>query len=235
MLYVYFGNSALTVRRKAIDFLESIRGDGREIVHIDHRAEVRNMITDSAGGVSLFGTKQIIVLDMLSEDSDSFESMFECLQMMQDSSNDFLIIEGALTAPYKKMCLQCKASVEEVVGETVEKFNTFALTDAFMRKDRKTLWLLLMEAWKAGVTNEAIIGVLLWQVKILRLVQKTKSAEEAEQKAFVYGKAKKALGNFREGELENISRTLLTIYHDGHQGNVDIPLALEEWVLTLKV
>jgi len=31
--------------------------------------------------------------------------------------------------------------------------------------------------------------------------------------------------------LENLSFKLLQLYHDGHRGECDIDLALEEWVL----
>jgi hypothetical protein len=68
---------------------------------------------------------------------------------------------------------------------------------------------------------------------MLRLAERTKSAEEAGQKPFVYSKAKRALSAFKEGELDSISRDLLSIYHDGHLGKRDIDLALERWVLTL--
>jgi hypothetical protein len=52
-------------------------------------------------------------------------------------------------------------------------------------------------------------------------------------KDFPYNKAKRSLRNFKEGELEKLSQTLLAVYHDGHGGKRDIDLALEKWTLTI--
>jgi hypothetical protein len=82
-----------------------------------------------------------------------------------------------------------------------------------------------------GLSAEEIIGTLWWQLKTLRLAMLTKSAEEAGVKDFPYNKAKRALKNFKDGEIETLSLRLLNLYHDGHAGKCDIDLALEEWVL----
>jgi len=100
-------------------------------------------------------------------------------------------------------------------------------------KDKKSLWLLFCEAKRNGLSGEEIIGTLWWQLKSLRLAAMTNSASEAGMKDFTYNKAKRALRNFRDGELETLSHSLLLAYHDGHGGIRDIDYALEEWVLGL--
>ena len=101
------------------------------------------------------------------------------------------------------------------------------------QKDKKTLWLQLQEAKSAGLSSEEIIGTLWWQLKILRLAKITKNAEDAGMKEYPYSKAKRALANFKEGELESLSYSLLRVYHEGHQGKKVTELALEKWTLTI--
>ena len=231
MLYVYFGSDTTGVRQKAFHFVRTLTQDDALTTSITEENYQTGVIEDLAEGVSLFSTEQIIVLDTPSEREEFFEGVLKSLVLLKESKNHFVVIEGTLTAGDKKKMHAHAVTIEEVEGGKQEKFNTFLLTDALLRRDKKSLWLLLMDAWKAGITNEAIMGVLFWQIKILRLAEKTKSAEEAQQNSFVYQKAKRALSYFKKGELDTLSRTLLAIYHDGHLGKQDTSLALERLVL----
>ncbi len=233
MLYAFFGNDVVRVREKAFAFVRTLTSDDTLVTHVTLERYEEGMIIDLAQGSSLFSSTQVCVVDTLSEDVEIFESTLKYLEMMQTSTNHFVIIENALNASNKKKIEARAQKSEELTADKIEKFNAFSLTDAFLRRDKKSLWMLLIEAWKNGLTNEEIIGVLMWQVKVLRLVEKTKSAEEAGQKEFVYNKAKRALSLFKKGEMDDISRKLLTIYHDGHLGRHDTALALEQWALTL--
>jgi len=233
MIYLYYGNDAPKVRHKAFRFIETLIEGETLATHVTTENYTPGVFIDYAESASLFGGTEVIVIDTLSEDDTVFAQMLEFLPLMAESANHFVLIESTLRAPEKKKIQTHTKIIEEVTGETKEKFNTFLLTDAYLRKDKKSLWLLLMEAWKAGESNEAIIGILFWQIKTLRLVSKTKSAEDAGVKPFVYSKAKRALGQFTQDDLENHSRSLLAIYHEGHQGKIDTTLALEKWVLSI--
>ena len=52
-------------------------------------------------------------------------------------------------------------------------------------------------------------------------------------KDFPYQKAKRALVNFKEGDIEHLTRTLIAVYHDGHGGKRNLNDALEAWVLSV--
>lgn len=234
MLYVYFGNDTPRVRQKAFDFSRTLSEGDAQVTALTAEQYEEGMITDVAEGVSLFGGGQIIIVDTLSEDQTAFASLLNLLPVMETSPHHFVMIEGVLNAAEKKKIAKHATSLEEITADKKERFNAFLLTEALLRKDKKSLWLLLTEAWREGLSNEEIIGILFWQVKILRLAQKTKSAEEAGQKPFVYSKAKQALSRFAHGDIDTISRELLSIYHDGHAGRVDTSVALEQWVLKLK-
>ena len=233
MLSLFYGNDTTTVRQKAFAHLEKLTDDDTRTTSVTVETYVPGMFTELAGGASLFGGTELIVLDTLSDDAEAYDALREALPTLEESKNQFIVIEGALTAADAKTFAKHASHVTEAKGDKEARFNTFALTDAFLHRDKKSLWLLLQEAWRAGVSNEELIGVLFWQVKVLRLAARTASAEEAGQKPFVYQKAKRALTKFKKGELDELSRTLLTAYHDGHSGRADIELALERWVLQL--
>jgi len=233
MLYVFFGTDTTNVRKEAFDFLDTLQNDDTEVVKITHTDYVSGMIAELAQGEGLFGTIQIVVLDTLSEDEIVESEILNNLDLLKDSSNHFILIEGSYDAARKKKVTKYAEKISEKKAGKKERFNVFSLTDAFLRKDKKSLWLLLSNAWKEGVSNEEIIGILFWQIKILRLVSKTGSPEEAGQKPFVYQKAKQSLQNFKEGELDELSKSIVSIYHDGHLGRVDLNIALEKWVLDI--
>ncbi len=232
MLHVFFGNNTSEVRQNALSCAHSFEESDNQITHIMSDTYGIGSLPDLSQSVSLFLHSQVFILDMLSERSEAYEDMLTNLELLEKSEHNFILIEGGVTAAVKKK-FSAHGACHESIALKEESFNTFSLTDALLLRDKKTLWLRLMEAMRAGVPAEEIIGVLFWQIKILRLVGKTKSAEEAGQKPFVYDKAKRALSKFKDGELEKLSRELIILYHEGHMGKADINLALEKWVLMI--
>jgi DNA polymerase III delta subunit len=233
MIFAYFGTDTIGVRKAAHDLAGTYLERGMTLRSVTPETYVTGVLSDLAGAVSLFEDKQVVILDTPSANPEMFEAAFGGLELLAESENVFIFIEEKLLAPEKKRLEKYAERATELNAEKAERFNAFGLADAFLRRDKKSLWILLMKAWEAGLSDEEIIGTLYWQVKMLRLAERTKSAEEAGQKPFVYSKAKRALSAFKEGELDSISRDLLSIYHDGHLGKRDIDLALERWVLTL--
>ncbi len=233
MLSVFFGNDVSNVRKKALLCARESSGEDAGVTRITTDLYTEGMFVDLAGGTSLFGSIQVVVIDMPSEDVVVLEAVMEQLSLLQESMNHFILIEGALLAAQKRKIEAYAKHMEECTLAKGEKFNAFQLTDALLKRDKKALWLLLREGEREGLSDEQAVGLLFWQIKTLRLVEKTASGEEAGLKPFVYSKAKQALKNFKNGELETLSRDLLTIYHDGHLGKLDINFALEQWVLKL--
>jgi len=233
MLYVVHGNSPTRVRalayKKALPFEEK----GMKLVRIDADTYVQGSITQAAHAASLFGEKLLYFIDTPSSEEALNEEVLALLQELGASENVFIIVEESLLASPKKLYAKYAQDIEEVKEEKGREFNVFALADSLSRKDKKALWLGLCEAKQAGLSAEEIIGTLWWQLKTLHLALLTKSAEEAGMKDFPYNKAKRALSAFKEGELSRISAELLALYHQGHQGEVDIDLALERWSLSL--
>lgn len=233
MLHVFFGNGVVAVRQKAFSFVASIEREGTKLERIEAEKYAPGLCADIATSSSLFGGETIYLLDTPSSDLDFYEEVVASLEAFKESANTFVIIEASLLAPAKKIFGKYADSIEEITTAAVERFNAFAMADSLSSKDKKTLWLQLQDAKRAGLSAEEIIGTLWWQLKTLRLSSQTRNAEEAGMKDFLYNKAKRSLRNFKDGELEVLSQKLLALYHDGHLGKSDIDLALEKWVLTI--
>jgi len=233
MLHLFYGNDTIAVRQKAHDFTAIEEKKGVKVEHVEVGNYVEGIFLDIVGAVSLFGEKTLYVIDTLSEKTEMYDVLIKNLEAFATSENTFVVIEEALLAPQKKKFQKYATTMEEYKSTATERFNAFGMADSLSRKDKKTLWIQLQEAKQAHLSAEEIIGTLWWQLKSMRLAKNTNSAVEAGMKDFPYNKAKRALSTFKEGELETLSRSLLTVYHDGHLGKVDIDIALERWMLTL--
>lgn len=228
MLKVFFGSD----RKSTVDAAQEAAGKiSAEPIAIDDHSFTEGQFDDLTTAASLFGEAGVYIIDTPSNNKDLLEECLASLPDMAESVNHFFIIEGTLLAPAKKKYAKHAESVEEFAADKAELFNTFSMADAFARRDKKSLWVLIQEAQLLGIREEEIIGILWWQIKALRLASVTNSAAEAGMKDYPYSKAKQALSKFKEKEMENLANSLLQLYHQGHKGMVDIKLALEKWVL----
>jgi DNA polymerase III delta subunit len=232
MLYAYYGDDITKVRMEALKKANELIVSGGDVSMITSEGASIELIRDALGTTSLFRPHEVFVLDMLSEEKELFDSICTLAPGLADSQNHFVMIEGPLLAGSKKV-LEKHASEVFEYKKVKKETNPFALADALCARDKKTLWILLQEAWRDGKSNEELIGTLFWQLKMLRLAEVTKSGLEAGQKPFVYDKAKRALSKFKEGEVTKLSHELIMLYHDGHAGKRVIGDALEAWVLKL--
>ncbi len=229
MLYVFFGTDRTAVRDAAHKITEGVATP----TLIDESSFAVGVVASSVGALSLFGGTEGFIIDTPSSDDVFAGEVLSNLEEMARSENVFVVIEGPLLAEAKKKYGKHAVTLEEFTAVKAERFNSFALADALAKKDKRNLWMLLAEARLAGVRSEELVGILWWQLKTMRLAAVTRSAIDAGMKDFPYNKAKRALGLFKEGEVNELSRSLLELYHLSHQGKRDMDLALEEWVLKM--
>lgn len=229
MLYVFFGTDRTAVRDAAHGATQVVATP----TMIDEESFAVGAITSSVGAMSLFGGMEGFIIDTPSSDDVFAGEVISNLEEMARSENLFVVMEGPLLADAKKKYGKHAVKIEEFTAVKAERFNSFALADALAKKDKKNLWMLLAEARGAGVRSEELVGILWWQLKTMRLSMVTRNAAEAGMKDFPYNKAKRALGLFKDGEVNELSRSLLELYHRAHQGTRDMDLALEEWVLKM--
>ncbi len=166
-----------------------------------------------ASSQTMFGGKETYVLAG-AINSDRQEEFLDIAKELAESPNTFIfeeekLLKGPTTALEK-------AGAEIVIEKrpaaaAARGFDPFGLTFAFAARDRKKLWLGLMQAFKAGEKAEAVAGLLNWKVR-----------QELER----------ATGAKRE-QLINLSRQLVYMYHDSHRGAGDLELLLERFALRL--
>lgn len=233
MLKVFYGTDTVVVRREAMMAIDAYITDGYAVVRYTAEDYTPGLLLNLLQVDSLFGTKEVVVFDTPSEEGEFYEAIITVVAELQASVIPFVIIEQALLASQLRVFTKVGVEMYETKKTPAEKFNTFSLADALVARDKKTLWILLQEARRAAINDESIIGILWWQLKTLRLTYLTKNATEAGVKDFPYNKAKRAQKKFSKDEVEQLSRSLLAVYHDGHGGRRDMMTALEEWVLQI--
>jgi DNA polymerase III delta subunit len=232
MLHLYYGNDTTAVRERAFAAADKLaEKENARITRIEVSDFAPGMLANLLGAASLWGEREIYVLDTPSEDAAFYAEVVSHAAEMGESANQFVIMEAAMLAPERKKFEKHATTVEESKREAAERFDVFRMAEALSKRDKKSLWVLLQEAKRAGLSAEEIIGTLWWQLKSLRLATLTKTADEAGMKSYPYDKAKRALSLFKPGELDVTSANLLRVYHDGHGGVRDIDEGLEEWVL----
>lgn len=231
MLQVYFGNDTTEVRTRAFAAVDALVTEGVRVTRLESNQFAPGLLTNLLGAASLFGERELYLLDTPSEDADFYTEVVSHLAELGESNNLFVVMEAGLLAPERKKFEKHAIVIEECKRETGERFDVFKMAEALAKRDKKSLWVMLQEAKREGLSAEEIIGTLWWQLKTLRLAAVTKSADEAGMKSYPYDKAKRALSGFKAGEIETLSMNLLRVYHEGHGGIRDTDEGLEEWVL----
>jgi hypothetical protein len=166
-----------------------------------------------ASTTSMFDENQTYLL-VGAINSDRQEEFLDLAETLAESPNTFIFEEEKLL---KGPTTVLEKSGAEIVIEkrpaaaAARGFDPFGLTFAFAARDRKKLWLGLMQAFKAGEKAEAVAGLLNWKLR-----------QELER----------ATGTKRE-QLINLSRQLVYMYHDSHRGAGDLELLLERFALRL--
>lgn len=240
MLYVLYGTDTEKVREKSHALFEALKTKKPDAAAgILHPEEITpEKIEELSQTQGLFENKQIIFMDRTLEIPDIREIVIDKIEALKESPNIFIFFEGKLT---KEVLKKLEKNAEKVTEyEATEsrsgekKDNTFfALADALGMRDKKKLWILLRNALENDGAPEELHGILFWQVKNMALAEKTNSAGEAGLNPFVYGKAKRFLGNFTEGEVDTLLSRLVKMYHEAHRGNIDFAIELEKFSLDI--
>lgn len=233
MFKVFFGNDTIKVRREALDSVDVLRSGGASVVTIEEGNYQSGVIANAAATASLFGEPLVYLVDTPSTNTEMYQEVIDSLELMQDGTHTFIVIESTLLAAEKKRFEKYASEMKEFKSVAKERFNNFALADALAKKDKRLLWLLFNEARLEGIAMEELSGVLWWQLKTLRLAAMTSNAAEAGMKDFPYQKAKRSLSGFVPGELERLSHSFLAIMHDSRRGMFEFDQAFEKWVLSL--
>lgn len=230
MLEIVYGNDVNVVRETAWSKLHGAEVKTQVIAADTYEPGI---VHDVAGAISLFGEVAPLFIDTTGGSAEFFMEVRDAAPALQTSQRTSVLIFEKLLAADKKYFANYAASIEEKKAPSERRRDVFSIADALLAKDKKRLWILYQELSREGISPEEIIGILWWQLKTLHLAAKTTSATQAGMKDFSYKKTKSALPKFQPGEIETLSLSLLTLYHQGHSGYVDLTEALERWILEL--
>lgn len=238
MLYVIHGTDLERAREKAHELFLALKkkkpdASAGTITSEEISLDRLDELTQTQG---LFENKQIIFMDRTLENKDIREVMLEKLDALKESPNIFILFEGKLTKEVlKKLEKRAEKITEYEATEEKKKDggSFFHLADALGSRDKKNLWVGIREALDHDAVPEEIHGILFWQAKSLSLASQTASAGEAGLNPFVYGKAKRYVSNFKDGEIHTMLSKLVSMYHDAHRGKVDFEIELEKFALDI--
>ena len=235
MLHAIIGND----RAKALERLDALiesftkKYNDPAIVRIGEENVGSDILEEYAGAQGLFNDTLVVVLDELLDLEEG--AIADKLQDFAQSQNIFIVLQAKPKAELRKKLEKYaeKSETVELPKGKKDSFDIFALTDALGRRDRKRAWVLYQRARLTGAEEEQLHGMLFWIVKGMLLASSAKSAKEAGLSPFVFSKASSFAKNYTRGELEKLSHDLVTLYHDSRRGLHELPVALEQFILSL--
>lgn len=228
MLYVLTGSDTIKAKARAL-----VLAKGFELVRFGDGGETFANVLGYLSSQGLFAPKVALLLDRPLDDTEGKLLLTEHAEQLAKGKALVLVIEPVLSAPTLKS-LGKNATIERFEEKEKPQTplpNVFALTDAFAAGDRKTSWMLYRRLIEAGSAPEEIHGALTWQARALVLASKSKSAEEAGLKSFVYGKAKRAGARLGEAGTVALSRELVSLIHKARSGEGGLGELLEAFLL----
>ncbi len=234
MIYVFYGTDREGIIKKTDSLLKSIFVKNPDLSY--ERFDVDNFdlgkLRDLSESQSLFGNKTAVIFDQIIEEN---ESVTESLSHLATSGNIFIIRENKILKPELKKLEKYAEKIEEINERAGKKeiFNVFALGDAVGERNKKNAWVLYQKGIFSGLASEQLFWVVVGQVRNMLTAVKTKNANESGLHPFVYGKAKGFLKNYKEEELERLSKKLVIGYHNARRGEGEIETLLEKTILTL--
>lgn len=238
MMYLFFGTDRERGRSKwrGVAAAFSRKHPDGQIFHFQPDNFNLEQFQELMAGQDMFGGKRLVVGDSLGEHELAAGFVEQNLAEIIASPTVFALWEDKISAGFKKQLEKLEAKLEEFTAREAKAFpgaNLFAITDAWGDRAREKVWTLFATAIFQGVPAEEIFWKLVWQTKNLLLLKKTSNPAETELKPFVIQKTTRQLKNFSIVELENLSSSLVRLWHEARRGKVDFEVGLEKLVLSL--
>jgi DNA polymerase III delta subunit len=208
MIYLIYGNDNKEKNIKTKDLAKSA-----SIVRVPADQITQNALLNFSSQTQLFGEAPIVVVEnALSEEDNIFNP--ELLDKLKDSTNIFVFLEDNLTQAfikkYKKYLQEIFYFEKKEISKS--KINAFVVADMFARRDKVGAWTSYLDLIENGEAPEAISGMLFWKIKTM-----------------ISSNINKPYSSL---ELIQASSNLVDIYHKGHSGELDMKVALEQFILS---
>ncbi len=186
MIYLFCGDDFKTKHEVYEKFIKSLPVDTKTF--FIGKNDFNQMETESFySGAGLFFTKCTVIFTNIFEKEETLDFILDKLDLIGESQNDFVFLEGKLNKPVLDAFKKARAEINifEIPKEKKEKFNNFLLANAFGDRDKLQLWIYFRQAVDVGVGMEELVGVLSWKVKDMMIKKDFRKFSEVELKNFV--------------------------------------------------
>jgi DNA polymerase III delta subunit len=235
MLYVIYGADSHKARKKLhelLDIAKKKRPDA-ELFKLTTENWSEPQLDELLVSKGLFESKYTVVLDNLFEKKDIKAYIVEKLKEISESEQVFLMLESSIdAATLKKIEKNAKQVQEFVKAEGKKSFGSvFSVTDGILERDRKKLWISLIDFLYKRTAVEEIHGIFFWQIKNMLLASFAKSQTETGLSPFVYTNALRGARKYKTEEILKMSSELVEMTHKVRSGEGELEIMMEKWVL----
>lgn len=212
MIYLFAGDDAKIKRASYEKFIKSLPKNSA-VFFIGKNDFNEAQAESFYSGSGLFFAKCAVFFENIFEREEIQEFILKKLELISESQNDFIFLEGKLNKPVLDAFKKARAELNifELLKEKKEKFNNFLLANALGDKDKLNLWIYFRQAMDKGVGMEELIGVLFWKAKDMIL--------------------KKNYGKFKETELKNFASKISYLLPEARKLGLDDEAHFEQFLL----
>lgn len=239
MIYLFYGNDDIRSRDKYNAVINSLLAKSPEasLFRLNSEnfeiAKLREL-TLSQG---LFYQKFVVACDnLLSGDEILAESVLSQLEAIARSDNIFIFLENKAKGETLEKLKEASVKAQEFSSIATNgklSFNIFSFTDAFSARNRSRAWTLYHEALAEGFSSEELFWKLIWATNNMILVKKTKEEKKIKMNPYPLTKTKVAVQKFSVAELENLSASFVSLYHEDYLGTDEFEFKLEKIILSV--
>ncbi len=237
MLYVIYGTDSHKTRKKLHELLgqASKKRPDAELFKLTTENWSEAQFDELLVSQGLFSQKYTVVLDNLFEKKDIKTYIIDRLENVAQSDQIFLMLEGSVDVTTLKKIEKVAKQVQKFEKAETGKpnFNIFSVTEGLVGKDKRKLWVSYMDSLGKGTAPEEIHGIFFWQIKNMLLASRAKNANETGLTPYAYKTALSGTRNYKEQELISMSAELVDMTHRVRQGEGDMGIMLEKWVLSI--
>jgi hypothetical protein len=137
---------------------------------------------------ALFGTQSYTFAKVFS--GESAEEFLELVPELKKSPHTFVFEEEKLFKKETDALTKAGVKIETVKEKKPEwRFDQYGVASALGARDKKKLWLGLMQAFRAGEKAEAVAGLLAWKARAM------KDADLSRRLTFMYHDSHRGAGD----------------------------------------
>lgn len=236
MIYFIHGTDTHKSRKKMHEILQglSVKRPNSEVFKLTPENWSEVQFEELVQSLGLFEQKYIVVLDFLFSNKEAKEFILERLNRMQEVEHWFLILDGKVDAVTAKKIEKLSYKTQEFEKKEAKKEAPiiFSITDKLLTRDKKGLWVSYLDLINQGIPAEEIHGVFFWAVKNMIIASKVGSQKESGLAPYSYSKALSGGRNYKEEELQEMSSGLVEMTHKVRQGEGELEILMEKWILS---